>query len=68
MTRRFEEEGIEYKPCIVMHDECQFMVREVDAPRAAELAALAFGEGPKEFGVTIMAGAAKIGRNWQETH
>jgi hypothetical protein len=68
MMERFSEEGIEYKPCIVMHDECQFMVKEADAERAAEIAAQAFAEGPKQFGVTIMAGEAKIGNNWFETH
>jgi DNA polymerase-1 len=68
MMQKFEEEGIEYKPCIIMHDECQFMVLEKDATRAAELAALAFAEGPKQFNVMIMAGEAKIGHNWQETH
>jgi DNA polymerase-1 len=63
-----EEEGIPYHPCIMMHDELDFMVPEQYAERAAELGVKAFQEGPKLFGVQIMDGGKKIGNNWYEVH
>jgi DNA polymerase-1 len=68
MMEQFAKEGIEYSPLIYYHDEADFQVREDQAERAAEIAAKAFAEGPKLFGVTIMAGEAKIGKNWYEIH
>jgi hypothetical protein len=44
------------------------MVREIDAEVAADIAKRSFAEGPKSFGVMIMDGDSKIGRNWLETH
>ena len=63
-----EEAGIEYHPHIFMHDEVDFSVLEKDVAKARELAELAFQEGPKLFGVDIMAGGAKDGNNWKEVH
>ncbi len=67
-SEKMEEEGIPYEPLIFYHDEIQFQVDEIYAERSAEIAAMAFKEGPKEFGVTIMDGEAKIGNSWYETH
>ncbi len=63
-----EEEEIPYQPCIMMHDELDFLVPEEHAERARELGKAAFAEGPKLFGVTIMGGSGKIGNNWYEVH
>ena len=51
-----------------MHDELQFIVPEEHAERAAELGVKAFQEGPKLFGITIMNGDSKIGKDWYDTH
>ena len=61
-------EGIPYRPLIYMHDEVDFAVPDAYANRAAEIAANAFKEGPKIYGVEIMDGASKIGQNWRECH
>lgn len=63
-----EERNIPYQPCIMMHDEEDFLVPEEFAEEAAALGKLAFKEGPKLFGVTIMDGDAKIGDNWYDVH
>jgi DNA polymerase I len=63
-----EKENIPYIPLIYYHDEIQFMTPEQYAERAAEIAAEAFREAPKLYGVTIMDGKSKIGDNWSETH
>ena len=63
-----EEENIPYSPFIFMHDEIDFEVPDEHAERAAQIAKLAFKEGPKLFGVEIMDGEAKTGRNWYECH
>ena len=63
-----EAEGIPYEPCIFYHDEIDFMVPEEFAERAAEIGKTAFREGPKLYGVNIMDGGAKIGKNWYDVH
>ena len=63
-----EEEEIPYQPCIMMHDELDFLVPEEHAERACELGKAAFAEGPKLFGVTIMGGSGKIGNTWYDVH
>jgi len=68
LTQWLKEENIPYSPCIFMHDELQFIVPEEHAERAAELGVKAFQEGPKLFGVTIMNGDSKIGKDWYDTH
>jgi hypothetical protein len=68
IVEKLEKENIEYTPLIYMHDEVQFMVKESDAERAAEIGIEGFREGPKKFGITIMDGSSKIGMNWEETH
>jgi hypothetical protein len=68
LMQYLEEEGIPYRPLIFMHDELDFMVPEEHAERAKELGVKAFQEGPKLFGVTIMDGGGKIGKDWYEIH
>jgi DNA polymerase I-like protein with 3'-5' exonuclease and polymerase domains len=65
---RLALEGIPYQPLIMMHDEIDFMVPEEYAERAAEIGKQAFADGPKLFGVEIMDGSGKIGRDWYEIH
>ena len=65
---KFREEGIWYRPLIHYHDEFEVMVKPKDAKRAAEIMEEGFREAPKEFGVMIMDGEAKIGLNWMEVH
>ena len=65
---KFEEEKIDAFPLIFYHDEMQWAVKEDQAERAAEIAAEAFREAPKWFGVTCMDGEAMVGDNWYETH
>jgi DNA polymerase-1 len=65
---RLEAAGIPYQPCIMMHDEEDFLVPEEYADAAAAIGKTAFKEGPELFGITIMDGDAKIGDNWYEVH
>jgi len=65
---KLEAEGIPYIPLIMYHDEIDFMVPDEYAERAQQISKEAFREGPKLFGVQIMDGEAKIGRNWYECH
>ena len=66
--RTLREANIPYVPQIFMHDEIQFSVPEEYAEIAGNIGKLAFKEGPKMFGVTIMDGEFKIGNNWYDTH
>jgi hypothetical protein len=68
LMEHLEEGGFDWQPCIFMHDEVQFLVREDQAEAAAAIAAAGFREGPKQFGVTIMDGEAKVGDTWKDTH
>jgi DNA polymerase-1 len=68
IMERLEEAGIPYIPCIMMHDEADFMVPDEYADRAMVIAVQAFRDGAKLFGVEIMDGGAKRGRNWYEIH
>lgn len=67
-AERLEAEGIPYIPCIFYHDEIDFQVPEEFGKRAAEIGKQAFIDGPKLFGIEIMDGDAKIGKNWYEIH
>lgn len=67
-VNKFEEENIPYVPCIFYHDEIDFMVPDEFAERAAAIGKEGFKEGPKLYGIEIMDGEAKIGRNWYEVH
>lgn len=63
-----EAENIPYVPCIFYHDEIDFMVPDEYATRAAEIGKSGFKEGPKKFGIEIMDGESKLGKNWLEVH
>jgi len=63
-----EERGIEYQPCVMYHDEVDFMVREAYGQIAMELGVKAFQEGPKLFDIMIMDGGGKIGKDWFAIH
>ena len=63
-----EKENIPYIPLIMYHDEIDFMVPEEHAERAASIAKKAFKDGPELFGIKIMDGEAKIGKDWFTCH
>ena len=65
---KLEEEGIPYKPTIFYHDEANLRVPTQYAERTRVILEEAFKEGPKLFGIDIMAGDAKIGTSWLEIH
>ena len=65
---KLEAEGIPYQPCIFMHDEIDFLVPVEFAERAKEIGKIAFQDGPKLFGVTIMDGEGKMGDSWYDVH
>jgi DNA polymerase I-like protein with 3'-5' exonuclease and polymerase domains len=67
-AERLAEANIPYKPCIFYHDELDFQVPIGYEQQAADIAKQAFIDGPKLFGVEIMDGESKIGRNWYEIH
>lgn len=66
--QNLEKEGIPYKPCIFYHDEIDYMVPTEYAERAAQIGKEAFRDGPKLYGIQIMDGGAKIGKDWFEIH
>jgi hypothetical protein len=68
IMERLEEANIPYIPCIMMHDEADFMVPDEYAEQAAAIAKKCFADGPKLFEVMIMDGGSKIGRNWYDIH
>jgi DNA polymerase I-like protein with 3'-5' exonuclease and polymerase domains len=65
---RLKEEGIPFNPLIFYHDEIEFEVPHEYAERAAQIAKEAFRDAPKLFGVDIMDGESKIGKDWYEVH
>ena len=65
---RLEEAGIPYLPCIMMHDEIDFQVPEEFSEIAREIGKKAFHDGPALFGIEIMDGDGKIGKNWYDVH
>ena len=69
MTKReLEKRKIPYQPLIFYHDEYQFMTPNEYTEEALEIGVNSFKEAPKLFGITIMDGDGKIGKNWCETH
>lgn len=67
-VERMEAEGIPFQPCIMYHDEIDFMVPDAYAERAAEIGKQAFIDGPKLFNIQIMDGESKTGKSWYEIH
>jgi DNA polymerase-1 len=68
IMERLEEANIPYIPCIMMHDEADFMVPDEYAKEAAAIAKQCFADGPKLFEIMIMDGGSAIGRNWYDIH
>ncbi len=68
LMEALEDNNIEYYPLIFYHDELDFITREEDAERAAELGVIAFRDSPKELGISIMDGTGKIGNTWYDVH
>jgi DNA polymerase-1 len=68
IMERLEEAGIPYIPCIMMHDEADFMVPDEYADTAKAIGKKCFADGPKLFEVMIMDGGAKAGQNWYDIH
>jgi DNA polymerase-1 len=68
IMERLTEAGIPFIPCIMMHDEADFMVPAQFAEQAAEIGKSCFKDGPKLFGVNIMDGSKKIGGDWYDIH
>lgn len=66
--QNLEKEGIPYQPVVFYHDEIDFMVPTEHAERARVIGREAFRDGPKLFGVQIMDGGDKIGKDWYEIH
>lgn len=63
------KETFDYKKVLDMHDEFQYEVEEKYSKRLAELAEKAIVKAGEHFNLKIpMAGEAKIGLNWAETH
>lgn len=68
LMKYLKEEKIPYKPKVYYHDELDFSTPKEYAQRAKELGVKAFQEGPKLFGVQIMDGGGKVGKDWYEIH
>jgi hypothetical protein len=68
IMERLEEANIPYIPCIMMHDEADYMVPDEYAEQAAAISKQCFVDGPKLFEVMIMDGESKMGRNWFDIH
>jgi len=66
--READDMGLDWQPLIMYHDEIAILVREDQADQAKAIALRAFRDAPKEFGVDIMEGDAKIGKNWLQVH
>ena len=66
----FEKENIDVKCLGLVHDEVQIQANEKDAKRVARILEYSFGEYiTKELKLNIkMAGEAKVGKSWYETH
>ena len=65
---QLDEQGFDWQPLIMYHDEIAFLVREDQAEAASKIAEQSFKEAPKWFGIEIMDGAAKVGNNWHDVH
>ena len=66
--KKIKEEHLDAEPRLYYHDEVAWSVAEEDADRVLAILVESFAEGPKEVGVTIMAGEGTIGNNYAEVH
>jgi hypothetical protein len=65
---RLDEKGIPFRPCIMMHDEIDFLVPDEHAEAAMAIGKKAFEDGPKLFGINFMSGSGKSGQTWYDVH
>lgn len=66
--QKIKEEGLDAEPRLYYHDEVAWSAADKDAERVLEILVESFAEGPKNVGVTIMAGEGSIGNNYAEVH
>lgn len=66
--QKIKEEGLDAEPRLYYHDEVAWSAADKDADRVLEILIESFAEGPKNVGVTIMAGEGSIGNNYAEVH
>ena len=66
--QKIKEEHLDAEPRLYYHDEVAWSAAEEDADRVLEILTESFAEGPKNVGVTIMAGEGTIGNNYAEVH
>lgn len=65
---KIKSEGLDAQPRLYYHDEVAWSASEKDAERVLEILTESFAEGPKQVGVTIMAGEGSIGDNYADVH
>lgn len=69
VSRRAEEEKLNWNPSANIHDEGQFEVLEKDVSRFCEICEEAFPKISKDLNLFCeLAGEAKVGVTWNETH
>lgn len=69
LTNAANDELLDYRKVIDMHDEGQAEVAKKDSKRYAELAELSLVQTGTYYNMRVpLAAEAKIGRNWAETH
>ena len=65
---KIKSEGLDAQPRLYYHDEVAWSASDKDAERVLEILTESFAEGPKQVGVTIMAGEGSIGDNYADVH
>ena len=65
---KIREENLDAQPRLYYHDEVAWSVADKDADRVLQILIESFAEGPKQVGVTIMAGEGSIGNNYADVH
>ena len=68
ICKQLEHYNIDYKVLLTYHDEIEFQVSDKDSLQAKRIALKAFIDAPKDFGIDIMAGDARIGKDWFSVH
>ena len=69
MNRELTRSGIDYRQVAHIHDEVQFEVRSSQAQDAAAIVQAAIPEAGEFLGFRCpLAGEARVGKNWAETH
>ena len=63
-----KKRGIPAEPCLFYHDEQAWEVPESYAEEVKGILEESFDQGPRQFGVTIMAGDGSIGQTYADAH